>query len=379
MPKSQSNSPSSRTLRNLLLITAVFAQLTAVASEDSGITLHPHADVATAGNIKDFGQDTAFGLGVGYQFNKNWAIEFVKQRASSTLKTAGKPDIDIDNWHVDGLYHFKGNDLFTPYASLGYGAIDYDAKGAANDDGNVYNIGVGLKHAIGKFTNLRADLRSFRSTDSVYAGTTTTLGIHHRFGSKAPAPKANPKDDDRDGVPNASDQCPNTRANTQVDPVGCVLDNDQDGVPNYADKCPATTNRSARIDQNDCYIMLNEDISISEVFYFATDSYASRTAHSPKLKKLTDFLQQNPASSVNIVGHADKRGDADYNLVLSKNRAKTIADALLQKSQIDDSRVILNSYGEAQPTEQGNAATAHAANRRVTVAITATKKSIALK
>ena len=157
MPKSQSNSPSSRTLRNLLLITAVFAQLTAVASEDSGITLHPHAGVATAGNIKDFGQDTAFGLGVGYQFNKSWAIEFVKQRASWTLKTAGKPDIDIDNWQVDGLYHFKGNDLFTPYASLGYGAIDYDAEGAANDDGNVYNIGVGLKHAIGKFTNLRAD------------------------------------------------------------------------------------------------------------------------------------------------------------------------------------------------------------------------------
>jgi outer membrane protein OmpA-like peptidoglycan-associated protein len=68
-----------------------------------------------------------------------------------------------------------------------------------------------------------------------------------------------------------------------------------------------------------------------------------------------------------------------YNLELSKNRAKTIADALLQKSQIDDSRVMLNSYGEAQPTEQGNAATAHAANRRVTVAITASKKSIALK
>jgi hypothetical protein len=41
MPKSQSNSPSSRTLQTLLLITAVFAQLTAVASEDSGITLHP--------------------------------------------------------------------------------------------------------------------------------------------------------------------------------------------------------------------------------------------------------------------------------------------------------------------------------------------------
>ena len=328
MPKSQSNNPLSRTLQTLLLITAVFAQLTAVASEDSGITLHPHAGVATAGNVKDCR------LGVGYQFNKNWPIVFVKQRTSSTLKTAGKPDVDIENWHVDDLYHFKGNDLFKPYASLGYGAIDYDAEGAANDDGNIYNIGVGLKHAIGKFTNLRADVRSFRSTDSVYAGTTTTLGIHHRFGSKASAPKAGPKDDDPGGVPNASDQSPTTRANTQVDPVGCALDNDQDGVPNYADKCPATTSCSARIDQNGCYIMLNEDISVSEVFYFATDSYASRTARSPKLKKLTGFLQQNPASSLNIVGHADKRGDADYNLVLPKNRAKTITDALLQKSQM---------------------------------------------
>ena len=40
------------------------------ASEQSGLTLHPHAGVLTSGNIKDFGQDTGFGLGIGYQFNE---------------------------------------------------------------------------------------------------------------------------------------------------------------------------------------------------------------------------------------------------------------------------------------------------------------------
>ena len=40
------------------------------ASEQSGLTLHPHAGVLTSGNIKDIGQDTGFGLGIGYQFNE---------------------------------------------------------------------------------------------------------------------------------------------------------------------------------------------------------------------------------------------------------------------------------------------------------------------
>lgn len=84
-------------LNAFVLITATPFCLQLHASEESGLTLHPHAGVLTSGNFKDFGQDKGFGLGIGYQFNEKWAIEFVKQHASSTLKESGKSKIDIEN------------------------------------------------------------------------------------------------------------------------------------------------------------------------------------------------------------------------------------------------------------------------------------------
>ena len=350
------------------------------ASEQSGLTLHPHAGVLTSGNIKDFGQDTGFGLGIGYQFNEKWAIEFVKQHASSTLKESGKSNIDIENWHIDALYHLNGNDVLTPYASAGYGAIDYAVEGAANDDGNVYNVGMGLKHALSKFTDLRAELRTFRSTDSVYAGTITTLGFQHRFGGKTKSPTPiERRDDDRDGVLNSADRCPSTPYNSQVDASGCALDTDQDGVPDHADDCPTTTNRRAKIDSDGCYIMVNESTTISEVFYFATDSYASPEVYKSKLKKLVDFLQENSASEVVVSGYADQRGSSDYHLALSENRTNTIAQDLLRETTLDASGVVLRSYGETQAATQDDDEEDHAANRRVTVEISAQRKTIALK
>ena len=172
----------------------------------------------------------------------------------------------------------------------------------------------------------------------MYAGTVTTLGFQHRFGSTTKSPTPTKRaDDDQDGVPNTADQCPSTPSNAQVDANGCAPDIDQDGVPDHADDCPTTTNRRARVDRSGCYIMVSEDVTITQVFYFATNSYASRESHNPKLNNLVKFLRENSAPDVVITGHADLRGDAEYNLALSENRAETIAEKLLQQIKLDAS------------------------------------------
>ncbi|RQO30531.1 hypothetical protein DBR32_13285 [Taibaiella sp. KBW10] len=43
-------------------------------------------------------------------------------------------------------------------------------------------------------------------------------------------------DDDKDGVANQFDKCPDTQAGVKVDATGCPLDTDGDGVPDYLDK-----------------------------------------------------------------------------------------------------------------------------------------------
>ena len=56
------------------------------------------------------------------------------------------------------------------------------------------------------------------------------LGIAFNFGKK--------KDDDKDGVSNSKDLCPNTPAGTIVGKDGCILDRDKDGIADNEDQCP---------------------------------------------------------------------------------------------------------------------------------------------
>ena len=58
-------------------------------------------------------------------------------------------------------------------------------------------------------------------------------------------------DTDRDGVPDAEDQCPGTPAGVEVYSNGCPVDTDGDGVADYLDRCPNTPAGTA-VDASGC-------------------------------------------------------------------------------------------------------------------------------
>lgn len=60
-----------------------------------------------------------------------------------------------------------------------------------------------------------------------------------------------PVDTDGDGVPDHLDKCPYTPKNVPVDSHGCPFDADGDGIPDYADKCPDTP-EGVKVDQDGC-------------------------------------------------------------------------------------------------------------------------------
>lgn len=76
-------------------------------------------------------------------------------------------------------------------------------------------------------------------------------------GSRTPLLSQNLSDDgkhsdpDRDGIPQASDLCPNTPAGAKVDHAGCALDTDRDGVPDGIDRCIATPEETL-VDASGC-------------------------------------------------------------------------------------------------------------------------------
>ena len=68
-----------------------------------------------------------------------------------------------------------------------------------------------------------------------------TAGVNVMFGIAIVAgTNKKIKDQDKDGVWDKLDICPNTPLNVFVDEIGCPLDNDGDGVADYLDECPHT-------------------------------------------------------------------------------------------------------------------------------------------
>lgn len=86
---------------------------------------------------------------------------------------------------------------------------------------------------------------------------------------------------------------------------------------------------------------------ILERIYFDFDKYSIRDESVVELNKLLVFLQKNPTVIVEISGHTDSRGSDDYNMKLSRNRAKSVV-AWLKKRKIPSKRMVAKGYGETQ-------------------------------
>ncbi|QLC74555.1 OmpA family protein [Pseudomonas sp. LPB0260] len=82
--------------------------------------------------------------------------------------------------------------------------------------------------------------------------------------------------------------------------------------------------------------------------------------------KLVQFLQLNPRRVVRIEGYSDSRGDKQENLELSRARAQTVADVLIDLG-IDAKRIEVQGYGEAFPVAENASAKGRARNRRVEI------------
>ena len=67
-----------------------------------------------------------------------------------------------------------------------------------------------------------------------------------------------------------------------------------------------------------------------------------------------------------VIGHADDQGSDEYNLQLSINRAKEVADYLIGKG-INPSKIVVKGFGNKIPVKTGKDEYSRAVNRRVQV------------
>lgn len=102
--------------------------------------------------------------------------------------------------------------------------------------------------------------------------------------------------------------------------------------------------------------------------YYQTDSFAILPESEPELQTLVAFLKNNSKLRVEIQGHTDSSGNSESNLELSKQRAKSVVDYLVENG-IAINRLEYEGYGDSLPIATNETVEGRRQNRRTTIKI----------
>ena len=92
---------------------------------------------------------------------------------------------------------------------------------------------------------------------------------------------------------------------------------------------------------------LGFDQSVRDAF-FDYDKSDIRPDAQSALQSDAEYLKSHPGTSINIIGHCDERGSAEYNLALGDRRAEAVK-AYLVSQGVDAGRISTTSVGKEQP------------------------------
>ncbi|MGB5365353.1 MAG: OmpA family protein [Polyangiales bacterium] len=181
-------------------------------------------------------------------------------------------------------------------------------------------------------------------------------------------------DNDGDGIPDEKDLCPNDPEDFDgfQDEDGCPdLDNDSDRILDVDDACPNDPETyNGHEDEDGCpdkglVILEDTQITILEKVYFETDSAIIKSRSFPLLDAVAATLNASPQITlVEIQGHADERGSDGYNIKLTRARAASVMNALIERGVLKQ-RLRSGGYGERCPVDPKHNAKAWERNRRV--------------
>lgn len=288
-----------------------------------------------------------FSAGVTYQFNE--------------VRSEVKPRIDLDyvkiknykdvtslvKGSVNGVYELTEDYVVTPYvmAGVGYETVgnsivnEFDSRAFAQG-----GVGAVYHQDDGYDVNVEAKALQVFGSDNQDNEIIATAGVAIPVGTIGTYPvdkdecpiKIDEPDEDRDGVADAVDQCPETPCYFTVDQYGCP------------------TKATLRI-------------------HFDVDKATIRPHSMPKVEAFASFLRDNKGSMVKIVGHTDSDADDAYNMVLSEARANTVMNKLIELG-VSANRLSAEGKGETMPITSNATEAGKQLNRRIEVTLTYPKR-----
>ncbi|HEU4410315.1 MAG TPA: OmpA family protein [Polyangiaceae bacterium] len=189
-------------------------------------------------------------------------------------------------------------------------------------------------------------------------------------------PDVDTRDRDGDGIPDRLDKCPDVPEDRDgfEDQDGCPEnDNDRDGIPDQQDACPNEAETVNGVDDQDgCpdkpprrVDVQENSISLNEKVQFETNSARILPASDPLLNDVASVLKEHPEFTlVEVQGHADERGSSPHNLRLTRDRSRSVLEALAARG-VDRRRLRSVGYGKFCPLDPAHNDAAWEKNRRV--------------
>ncbi len=101
---------------------------------------------------------------------------------------------------------------------------------------------------------------------------------------------------------------------------------------------------------------------------FEVDSAQLRAGAEQRLQPLVNYLSAMPNTTIRIEGHTDSTGGEEYNNRLSRERAQSVASALVAQG-ISGNRIQTVGYGFSKPIASNNTVSGREQNRRVEIII----------
>ncbi len=124
--------------------------------------------------------------------------------------------------------------------------------------------------------------------------------------------------------------------------------------------------RNVMASSEDASIRRNQDVLVatfkSETF-FNYDSATLLPGGYSEISRVANVLNKYNQTRIEVAGHTDSKGSAQYNQQLSMRRAEAVKNALVQQG-VDPQRIATYGYGESRPISSNDAA-----NRRVEITI----------
>lgn len=198
----------------------------------------------------------------------------------------------------------------------------HTAFGASAEVGYEFSIAKPIQ--IGAFVRMDAPL-----VGDVASGVYALAGLSVSAGFGKPARVLT--DQDRDGVDDKSDACPDTPPDTEVDSRGCTI--------------------------------LKAEMVLNGI-RFALDRAEIEPSSERTLRAAAQALRDNPDAEVEIGGHTDDTGSVQHNQELSNARAQAVADWLVAHG-ISRDQITVKGYGSSVPRAANDTEEHRAQNRRI--------------